>query len=87
MVRVVSSPGSQACKSCLFYDCSLLSPCRGSRNTSLSEMEDLQGGILDEMHLIRQDSFPPSSESENGLKDFYHWQCVLNGKGLMCILL
>lgn len=87
MVRVVPSPDSQACKSWLFYDCSLLSPCRGSRNTSLSEMGDLQAGIWDEMHLIRQDSFPPSLESENGLKDFYHWQCVLNEKGLMCILL
>lgn len=79
MVQAVKSPGSQACKSCLLYDCSLLSPCRGSRNTSLSEMGDLQEGILDEIYLIRQGaSLPPSTESEDELKDFYHRQYLLN---------
>lgn len=82
-VGVVPSPGSQACKSCLFYDCSLLSPCRGSRNTSLSEMGEVQEGILVEMCLIRQVSFlPPSSETENNPKDFYCRQYLLNEKHL-----
>lgn len=82
-VGVVLSPGSQTCKSWLFYDCSLLSPCRGSRNTSLSEMGDVQEGILVEMYLIRQVSFlPPSSETENNPKDFYCRQYLLNEKHL-----
>lgn len=54
MVQVVCSPGSQACRSWIFYDCSLLSPCRGSRSSSLSEMGDLQEENWDEMYLIRQ---------------------------------
>lgn len=54
MVRVVCSPGSQACRSWIFYDCSLLSPCRGSRSSSLSEMGDLQEENWDQMYLIRQ---------------------------------
>lgn len=54
MVWVVCSPGSQACRSSIFYDCSLLSPCRGSRSSSLSEMEDMQKENWDEMYLIRK---------------------------------